>query len=106
VIGHVQVVEVDPLGAEPLEALVARREHARARQPLGLAAGAAEADLGRDPNAITARLRPRADDALGLAVDVRVRGVDVHDAALERAVEDGERLGARRALAEIHRAEA
>src|SRR5262249_36579251 len=46
VIGDVQIVDVDPLGAEALEALVDRRFDARAAEALGLAVDATEATLG------------------------------------------------------------
>ena len=106
VVGHVQVVEVDVVGAEALERSgdgAARRP--RARGPPACRAIAAEADLGGDDDAVAIAAEGAAEDALGLAVVVCVGGVEHADAPLERAPHDALALRGRRALAEVHRAE-
>ena len=80
VIGDVQVVDVDVVGAEPRQAAVDRLADPRAAQALGLAADATEAALGRDGHLVASAAAPPqrvAHDRLRDAVAVRVGGVDV-----------------------------
>jgi two-component system OmpR family sensor kinase len=93
----VRVVQVDVVGAEPLERVVDRRPDDRAGRA---AAGAELADLrgDHDVRAVAAGRHPAADRRLGLAalvavtpLGVDVRGVDEAAAGLGERVQDGER---------------
>ena len=89
------VVEVDVIGAEPREALVARLHHV-VRMALGARLAVRQADvaeLGRQDVLVAPALEPAADQLLvGAVRPVGVRGVDEVDAELGRAVQRGDRL--------------
>ncbi len=92
-VGPVQLVEVDVVGAEAAEALLARRGDPRRRQALALDRRLhREADLGGQHDLVaTARDGP-ADQLLGHPVAVGVGGVDQVDAPVEGGVDDGHAL--------------
>ena len=105
----VDLVEVDPVGAEP-----AQRVLDLADDPAAGAATVVEVvahrheRLGREHDVVAASREGLADDDLGLAGGVDVCGVDERDARVERAVDDPDALvvvlGA--PLAEHHGAQA
>ena len=108
------LVQVDVIGLQPAEALVARGADVSRRQPAVVRPlGHRAEDLGREHDllAASAALRePAADDLLGRAGTLRsavaVRGVEEVDPELERAIHDLVRVGLARERAEVHRAEA
>ncbi len=117
---HVDLIQIDAVGAEALEAVVDGACDAHARGSGAVGPGRhAEASLGRDDHLLAraARGEPLAEDALGQAVlAVDIGGIDEVDAGRERAIEHTEaflavgadlvheRLGV--GLAEGHAAEA
>jgi hypothetical protein len=116
----VELVEIDVIGLQPLERLVDGVVDVLAIELRGVAAGAqisivrTARDLGGDdyPVALAARLQPRAEEALGIALRLGARrdgidlgGVDEIDAAPERAVELGVALGLGVLLAPGHAAQ-
>ena len=105
-VGHVEVIDVDPVGAEAPEALVDGGFDPRRAEALGFAVDPTEPALGGEHHFVPLPLQRTADDALGDAVAVGVRGVDVTDAELESAREDPLRFGLVGAASEVHGAEA
>lgn len=119
-VGKVDLVEIDIVGAEPVQRLVDRVEDIRAHEPRRPAAAEpvvrrAADHLGRQHHAVAvvARLHPRADDALGASLRfgfrrdrIELGRVDEVDAVLEREVELDVAVGLGVLLAEGHRPEA
>ena len=119
-VGPMQLIEIDIVGLEPLEAALdrsidLRRAVPRRRcvfaQPGHLAAAG---DLGRDHHlvALFARGKPRADDRFGAALrlglgrhGINLRGVEQGDAAPDRVVQLRMAVGLAVLLAEGHGAE-
>jgi hypothetical protein len=81
-------VDVDPIGAEVLQAFVDRPQDVTTRQS-GLRHGRAgtKADLRRDHNFIATRLERLAEQSLGLAVGVGVGGIEEVHAGIERTAD-------------------
>ena len=103
----VQVVDVDPVRAEPAEAVLAGLHEPAPRQAAVVGArGEHVARLGGQDPLPPVRLDRRADDALGFALDVGVRGVDEVHARIARRCDDLACLVGAGAVAEGHRAEA
>jgi len=106
-----EVEALDPQGAEVLLDPLAQLRGRERRQP-GTPLVAAGADLGHQPQALGIGMEGVADQLVDDVGAVVLGGVDVVDAELDRAPEDGaRRLGvARRAedagAGELHRAEA
>jgi hypothetical protein len=103
----VQVIDVDVVGAEPAQAVVAGLQHPAARQPavVRLLRHHVAALGGEDPLAAM-RLDGGADDALGRALGVDIRRVDEVEARVACLGDDVRRRRFVRAVAEHHRAEA
>ena len=98
-VGPVQVVEVDAVDPQALQALVAGAHHHLGRESLATAARGAAAHLARDARAAPPAQRAAKDQ---LRVAVRVRGIEQGHAALEGARHDAVRLLVGRPLAEVH----
>ena len=105
----VDLVEVDPVRAEPAQRVLDRAHDpaARAALPVGVVAHRA-VELGGQDDVVAAALQRLADDLLGLPAGVDVGGVDEVDAGVERGVDDADRLVVVRVApgAEHHRPEA
>ena len=109
-LGAVDLVEVDPVGAEPAQAVLdlAHDPAARVAELVRVVAHRA-VDLRGEHDVVAPAAGQRlADDLLGLAARVDVGGVDEVDAGVERAVDDADRLVVVGVApgAEHHRAEA
>jgi len=104
-----EVIDVDALDAQALEAALDGAADGGRRQPLGAAADLIEADLGVHLDLAPQRRRQlpqrAADDFLGLAVVVGVGGVEHAQAGVEGAGDDASRLVLGSARAEVHAAE-
>ena len=92
-IGAVDLVQVDVVGVEPAEALLALADDPAARVALHVGVGAHVAvDLGRQHDVVAAALDRLGDDRLRLTGRVHVGGVDEVDPGVERGVHDVDRL--------------
>ncbi len=84
-----QLVEIDPVGAEPLERRVDRLEHVPARQAaiVGIV-GHGAVELGRDHDLMTCLtvVEKAAEDLLAFAQRILVGGVEEIDPGIERRV--------------------
>src|SRR3954451_478831 len=93
-LGPVHLVEVDPVGLEPAQAVldltddpapgVAETVHVVAHPAV---------ELGGEDDVVATALERLADDRLGLAVGVDVGGVDEVDAGVEGAADDPDAVG-------------
>src|SRR3954454_18574929 len=93
-LGAVDLVEVDPVGAEAAQAVLDLGDDpaARVAELVGVVAHG-PVDLGGEEDAVAPPAGQRlADDLLGLAARVDVRGVDEVDPRVERAVDDRDGL--------------
>ena len=93
-IGTVDLIEVDPVGAQPLQArldgagmIVAPRCVARSALPIGMP------NLVASTTCLAALADRLAEERLGVAVAVDVGGVEQRHAEVERAVHDGAGAG-------------
>ena len=109
-IGAVDLVEVDPVGAQPPQRVLDRAHDPAARAALLVGVLAHRAvELGGEDDVVAPAAGERlADDLLGLALPVDVGGVDEVDPGVERRVDDPDRLVVIGVAprAEHHRAEA
>jgi hypothetical protein len=110
-LGAVDLVEVDPVGAEPAQRVVdlADDPAARIAAPVRDLLAHREVHLGREDDVVAPPAGERlGHDDLRLALRVDVRGVDEVDPRVERAVDDPDRVGVIGVApgAEHHRAEA
>ena len=108
--GAVDLVQVDPVGAEPPQRVLHRADDpaAGAALPVGIVAHRA-VELGGEDHVVPPAAGERlADDLLGLALPVDVGGVDEVDPGVQRGVDDPDRLVVIGVAprAEHHRAEA
>ena len=106
-VGNVNVVEVDAVGAEPLQAGLDCPHHVGAR--LSAAVGTLVeriAALGRQDPAMPLRLDGAADHFLRHALGIGVGRVDEIDAVLEGMIDDASRGGLVRLSPKQHGAEA
>jgi hypothetical protein len=105
----VDLVEVDPVGAEPPQRVLDRPDDPAPRAAAAVRVLAhRHEELGREHDVVAPALERLADDLLRLAGGVDVGGVDEVDAGAERAVDDADRvivIGVAPG-AEHHRAEA
>jgi hypothetical protein len=93
VVGAMDLVEVDPVGAQAPEALLDRREDPAPRVATAVAALAhLEVHLGGEDDLVTAPPQRLAHDLLGLTVGVRVGGVDEVDPLIEGGVNDADTI--------------
>ncbi len=91
-VGHVQLVEVDVVGAEPGQAVLDGRAHVGgATPPLVTLVGCAE--LGGQHDLVAPRPERGAEVRLALGAAVDVGGVEEGDAGIERGADDGSGLG-------------
>src|SRR5205823_2167518 len=98
------VVDVDAIGAEPLERGVAAGEHvlAIAADPQSLALLVTDvAELGREHDLVASALDRTADQPLVRERAVDVGGVEEIDPELERPVDRGDRLALVRGSVEL-----
>ena len=88
----VQIIDVDVVGAEPLQAFVGRLQHPAPRQPaaIGIVADRVGEFCREDP-VVPVVGNGAADHLLGLAAIIGVRGVDEVDAGLARFRHDPRR---------------
>ena len=101
-----QVVNVDPVGAETLQARVARGENPTARKSAIVRRLRHDvADFGREDPTIALSADRRADDHLGCASRVDVGRIDEVDAGILSMRDDRVRCRRIGAIAEHHRAE-
>ena len=106
-IDAVDVVEVDVVGLQPLQAGIDGAHQVAAREArVGDVGPHLLRALGGQHPAVALLLDGRADDLFGAAVGVDVGGVDEVDAALGRMVDDAPRLRLVGGAAEHHGAEA
>lgn len=92
----VLVVEVDVVGAEPLERAFDRGLHVAgaAVDDAGAAVGVGdETELGRHDDVLASALDGLADDFLAVEGAVDLGGVDVGDPEVQRPVDGADRLG-------------
>jgi hypothetical protein len=84
VVGAMDLVQVDPVGPQPLEALLDRIEDPapRVAAPVGTLAHR-EVDLGGEHDVVTPSLERLSHDLLGLSRGIHVRGVDEVDPLIE-----------------------
>jgi len=110
----VHEVEVDPVGPQPPQAVLAGADQVPARYAAVVRAVAhAEACLGGDQHSVALVAKRLADDRLGRALRVDVGGVEHVDARIERHVDQPARpghvrrpgLGEKADTAKGHRAE-
>ena len=105
----VDLVEVDPVGAEPLEGVLDLGDDpaARAAALVGIVAHRHE-ELGGEHDVVATALQCLADDLLRLAGGVDVGGIDEVDPGIQRGVDDPDRVVVVGVApgAEHHRAEA
>jgi hypothetical protein len=88
-VGAMDLVQVDPVGAQAPEAVLDRLEDPTPRVAAAVAAFThLEVHLGGEHDLVTAPAQRLAHDLLGLTVGVRVGGVDEVDALVERGVDD------------------
>ena len=87
-----QIIDVDIVGAEPLQAFVGRLQHPAPRQPaaVGIVAHGV-GELGGEHPVVPAVGNRAADHLLGIAAIIGVRGVDEIDAGLARLRDDPRR---------------
>ena len=87
------LVEVDPVGAEPAQAVVDLGDDppAAVAPPVGLLAHR-HVDLGGEHDVVAPAGDGLADDLFGLSVRVDVRGVDEVDAGVEGSANDADGL--------------
>ena len=102
----VQIVDVDAVGAEPLQAFLGGLQHPAPRQPaaVGIAAHLV-GELGRKDPALPVVGNGASDHLFGIAAIIGVRGVDEVDAGLVRLGDDPHRGGLIGRPAEHHGAE-
>ena len=109
-VGAVDLVEVDPVGAQPPQRVLDRADDpaARVALPVGVLAHRVVELRGEDDVVAPAAGERLADDLLGLALPVDVGGVDEVDPGVQRRVDDPDRLVVVGVAprAEHHRAEA
>jgi hypothetical protein len=93
-LGPVHLVEVDPLGLQPAQAVLDLLDDpaARVAEPVDVVSHAPVELRGQD-DVVATPAQGLADDDLGLAVRVHVGGVDQVDAGVERALDDADALG-------------
>src|SRR5262249_25860117 len=90
----VNLVEIDPIGAQPPEPLLHLQEDVPTRRAaVEYAARARHEYLGRDHCFLASALECLADDLLGLAHAVAVGGVDEGDTLVESATNDANAVG-------------
>jgi hypothetical protein len=83
------LVEVDPIGLQPTQAVIDRLDEPAPRVATAVGSLAhLEVPLRRQHDVVSPRSQRLADDRLGLAVGVHVRGVDEVDAGVERGVDN------------------
>jgi hypothetical protein len=104
----VDLIEVDPVGVQPPQGVLDRPHDPApgAAAAVGVVAHRVEELRGED-DVVAPALERLADDLLGLAGAIDVRGVDEVDPGVERGVDDPDRLLVIRVApgAEHHRAE-
>src|SRR4029077_11264587 len=89
----VDLVEFDPVGAQPAQALLHLQEDVPARRAaIEHPTGSGHEDLGGDDGFLAPALERLADDLLRLSHRVAVRGIDEGDALVERAAHDPDAL--------------
>src|SRR5207248_4227722 len=101
----VQVVEVDLLDAEALQALVAGVPHAAGGQPFRGPLADPGADLGSDAGFFAPAAQGPSEDAFRLAVVVGIRRVEHGNSAGERTIDDAAGLLLGGPFAEVHGAD-
>ena len=75
------LVEIDVIGAEPVQARLERAGYARRRRTAG------QAELGGDLDLRPARAQGPADEVLGLAVAVGLGGIEEGDAGIDGRID-------------------
>ena len=102
-----ELVQVDAIGAEAPQAVLARLSHP-ARAPTAVLRVVVErtAELGRDHDIVPARAKRLAEELLGLRAAVEVGGVEEVDACVERSVDHRGGLVLIDAHAEVVRSQA
>jgi hypothetical protein len=91
VVGAVDLVQVDPVGPQPRQAVLDRLEDPAPRVAAAVGAFAhREVDLGGEHDVVTSTPQRLADDLLGLARGVHIGGVDEVDPLVEGRVDDAD----------------